>query len=261
MSSGHDEKQLPFVEHLRELRTRVVRSLVYFTIAIFVAWNYHSQIFAWLTEPYLQAVGDQTGSLLGNNLGFRGPVEPVVVYFKVSMVAGAIVSLPLVLLELWLFVAPGLYKSERRMAAPFLFSTLIFFLGGVAFCRYLVLTTTMKFLLGMAEEGTIPAIMMEEYYAFSTNMLFIFGALFELPVIIAFLSFLGIVTHRGLWNHWRYAVLASFVVGGILTPPDPISQIMLAGPLVVLYFLSIGIAWMITKRRERNDARPALEPT
>ncbi len=244
-----DVKRLPFTEHLRELRTRTIRAVVYIVLGFGTAWAFHEQLFTWLMEPYYAAL-PSVDSAFGQGIAYRSPIEPVIVYLKTSLVVGSIAVMPMVLLEAWLFVAPGLYREEKRLALPFLLFSVLCFLGGAFFCRYVVLSPAMLVLLGFGGEGTNAAIMMQENFTFTTRMLFVFGALFEMPVVISFLSMIGVVSHSGLIRNWKVAVVVAFVVGAMLTPPDPLTQIGLAVPLVVLYVVSIGLAYVLGKPRE-----------
>ena len=244
----------PFTEHLRELRTRTIRALAYVIVGLLVAWMWHEDLYRWLMEPYQVAMHALDEAR--DDIGFRSPIEPVMVYLKTSLLVGALASAPLVLLEGWLFVAPGLYARERRLAVPFLLWSVIFFLGGVAFCRYVVLEPAMQVLLGFGGEGTSAIIMMDDYFAFSSKLLFVFGALFELPVLVSFLSLVGLIDHHWLIRNWKYSVIGAFVLGAMLTPPDPLTQVALAVPLVLLYVISIGLAYLITSRRSGAADEP-----
>ncbi len=243
-----NDARLPVTEHLRELRTRVIVSMVAIVVGFGVAWAFHEQIFDWMMQPYGRAMlalhPEET-----EFIEYRSLIEPVVVYLKTSLLAGFIAVAPFVFLQLWLFVVPGLYEREKKMGIWFLLSSLVLFYGGVTFCRYVVLDPAIEVLLGVGAVNTSPNIMMQEYFAFTSRMLLVFGVLFELPVAISFLAMLGIVTHRGLIRNWRIAVVGMFVVGAMLTPPDPLTQVALAVPMLVLYVFSIAIAYMITKSR------------
>lgn len=243
----------PLREHIGELRTRLVRSIIAIVIGIGVAWFFHEQLFDWLMQPYTNAMTAKHPDV-PHYIEYRSLTEPLVVYLKVSIVAGTLLVLPYVLFEIWKFVIPGLYKEERSVATWFLLATMVCFYGGVAFCRYLVLGPAVDMLLSIGATNTSASIMMNEYFDFSSRMLFVFGGVFELPVVISFLAFLGMVTHTWLLSMWRYAVVVMFVVAAVLTPPDPVSQTLLAIPLVFLYFVSVGIAWMFAKKREAKSA-------
>jgi sec-independent protein translocase protein TatC len=148
-------------------------------------------------------------------------------------------------------VAPGLYEHERRLALPFVLVATIFFFGGASFCYGFVMPHGFRFLMDFNEQISQPTIMMQEHYALSVKLLLAFGVVFELPVAAMFLSAMGVITHRTLIAGWRYAVLGSFIFAAMLTPPDVITQVSMAVPLVVLYGVSIGVAWIFTSRRER----------
>jgi sec-independent protein translocase protein TatC len=246
-----DDARLPLSEHLVELRTRAIRSVLGFLVAFIVAWIFHKEIFAWFMEPYRDGMFAVTGEA-DEKLFFRGVTEPFLVYLKSSAMGATLLALPFAMLQVWLFVAPGLYRHERRLALPFVTSAYVFFLGGALFCRYLVLEPAITVLIGIGDDNTLAQIMMEDYLSFASRMMLVFGLLFELPVAISFLAWTGIITHVGLLKNWRYSVVVAFVVGAMLTPPDPLTQTALAVPLVVLYFLSTGVAWMITRSRQRR---------
>lgn len=246
-----DEKRLPFVDHLRELRNRTMRAVAYVVVGVLAAWGLRDPLFAWFAEPYTAAMHELTGST-GQMMSFSGPMEPIVVYLRISVLFGVLAAFPLILLEAWLFVAPGLYRSERQMAVPFLLASTVFFLGGALFCRYVVLDMILFVLLQFGGENEA-VIMMDDYFSFTSRLLFVFACLFELPVVTSFLAALGLISHRGLIRNWRYAIVLAFVIGGAATPPDPLSQIFLAVPLSLLYGLSILLAKLITDRREKSD--------
>lgn len=245
---------MTLMEHLRELRKRVVYAVIGFVIAAGVGWAFHAQVFEWLMEPYRRAMQDNYPEL-EHYIAFRSLIEPFVVYIKTSMAAGLILAGPWMLLQAWLFIGPGLHESERKMALPFLGATLFFFFGGVAFCRYLVLEPTMSVLIDIGIDSANPTIMMQDYFSFTSTMLFVFGLLFELPVVITFLSILELVTAAFLLKQWRMAVVITFIVAAVLTPPDPLSQTMLAVPMVILYMASIGVVFLIERSRDRRRAQ------
>jgi len=253
MTTTPEEFKQPFSEHLRELRRRLVFCVGYIVAGFGVAWFFHQPLFTWLMEPYVQGMSALHPEL-DRLISFRSVIEPIVVYLKTALLASLIAVMPLILHQLWLFVAPGLYDHERRLALPFLAMSFVCFIGGAVFCRYIVLEPAITVLVGAGGVNTSPNIMMQEYFSFTSKMLLVFGFLFELPVVITFLSLVGAVTHRGLIRNWRYALLAAFVVGAMLTPPDPLTQLAMAVPLVLLYAISILIAYVITRGRERREA-------
>lgn len=248
-----DASRLPFTDHLRELRTRTIRAVAYVAVAFGVAWVFHEQIFFWLMEPYLVGLTELEGAEADPNIAFRGVIEPIVVYLKTSLLVGFLAVVPLVLLEVWLFVAPGLYRAERRYAAPFLIASVFFFLGGVAFCRYLVLEPALTVLLAFGGDNTEAVIMMQEYFSFTSMLLTVFGVMFELPVVTSFATLIGLLDYRDLVRNWKFAVVGAFVLGAMFTPPDPLTQAALAVPMVVLYGLSIAVSYLLNR-----DGRPRL---
>jgi len=168
------------------------------------------------------------------------------------LVGGAILAAPAILYHIWKFIAPGLYPSEKRLVAPFVFFATVFFFIGAAFCYLVVLPFGYQFLLEFTDISD-PQIMMSEYFSTTTKLLFGFGLIFELPVFSMFLSALGVITHRTLLKYWRIAVVSAFLMAALFTPPDILTQSMMAGPLLLLYGLSIGVAWIFTRRRKRDD--------
>lgn len=250
-ASGAEMERAPIVEHLRELKTRLIRMIVAIVLGFALCWFFHEELFAWLMEPYTLAMQTRFPEL-PQYIEYRSLVEPFIVYLKASLVGGVLLVVPYLLLELWLFVVPGLYAEEKKIGVAFLFFTVIFFFSGVALCRYFVLEPAVHVLLGIGATNTAPAIMMQEYFSFTTRLLFVFGLVFEMPVAISFLSMVGLITHHWLIKQWRIAVVIMTLGAAILTPPDPLTQIAMAVPLVLLYFLSIGIAYLFTKRRERR---------
>lgn len=252
MSTAESAASMTLVEHLRELRLRTIHAMVAAIIGVAIGWGLHDIIFSWLIEPYNAAMALHHPEL-PQVVSFRGIEEPFVVYLKTAVAGGMLFSSPYILLQLWLFVGPGLHAHEKRMAMPFLFSTVVCFLGGTAFCRYLVLGPAVSVLISFGGVGTSPNIMMSEYFSFSTKLLLAFGLLFEMPVVITFLALLGLVSSAFLIRQWRYAIVVAFILGAVFTPPDPLSQFMLAGPLLALYGISVGIV-MVIERARRSSA-------
>jgi sec-independent protein translocase protein TatC len=274
---SHDELRMPFLEHLRELRTRLMYCVISVVVCFLGCYAFHEEIFHWLLEPYeiairelptgfqnavLAAVPNSGVALTPVNVGeiyYGGLTGPFFVYLKTALLAGLVLSVPVIFWQLWLFIAPGLYQHEKRLAAPFVIGTTAFFVMGAAFCRYVVLGPAVKVLLAVGAWNTEPLIMMDDYFGLTSRFILVFGAVFEMPIVIMFLAMFGIVTHRGLIKQWRIAIVAAFVVGALLTPPDPFTQTALAIPMVVLYALSTGIAYVFTTRREQRRAAAVEE--
>jgi sec-independent protein translocase protein TatC len=249
--------KMPITAHLEELRWRLIKALVAITVCSVVAYNFAEFLFALLTRPLL-ALNTGTGSetdvvhLIGT-----GVVEAFFTKLKVSLIAAIFLASPVILYQAWQFVAPGLYDTEKRYARPFVFFGTFFFAAGAWFCYAAVLPVGYRFFIEQyATIRVSPEIRISEYLSFTARMLLAFGVTFELPVITFFLARLGVVTHRMMLRSARYAVLIIFIVAAILTPgPDVASQLLMAGPLLVLYALSIGVAYVFGKPRQPGAER------
>ncbi len=248
-------------EHLNELRSRLIRAALGVLVATCVAWAYRVQILAWLIHPYEKAwiARKMPGS---PELQTLSPGDVFIGYLQLSLVAGIIAAAPIIFYQLWAFVSPGLYSKEKRLVIPFVLFSTTLFLSGVAFAYYVAFPFTFNYffsLLGqVSDSGTVltqrPTL--EFYLDFSTRMLLAFGVVFELPLFIAFLSLAGIVTPMQLLRFGRWAVLLSFVVGAIATPgPEITSQIAVSGALVVLYVLSVAIAFVIARNKKKEEKK------
>ncbi|PIV99907.1 MAG: twin-arginine translocase subunit TatC [Deltaproteobacteria bacterium CG_4_9_14_3_um_filter_63_12] len=248
----NDEARMGFLEHLNELRTRLIRAAVALVVGVLICFFFAETLYAWLLMPLMDALPENKKSVY-----FLNPVEPFLVYLKVSFLAGLFVASPAVLYQIWKFVAPGLYPREKKAVLPFVLFGSLFFVGGALFCRYVVLPTGLEALMGVGFQTELfdvqSQITMDEYFGVATKLMLAFGVVFELPVVVLFLSWVGMINHKTLLRHWRGFVVGAFVVGAILTPPDVMTQLMLAGPIMLLYLLSIGIAYLFGNR---NAAPP-----
>jgi sec-independent protein translocase protein TatC len=258
-----EDSRMPFLSHLRELRDRVRNAAIFFFLGFVVCFIFADQIYDWLRQPVFDAWAAKNASLVAKgkpplgdpSLSFGSLTEPFWVNMSVAMWAGVFVASPFIFYQLWKFIAPGLYKRERRITISFAVFSAIMFSGGAVFCFYFVLPNLYDFLLGYADAEYKPILMMQSYLDLTRDMMLAFGAVFELPLLLYFLAMIGMVTHRGLWKFNRWFVVIAFVVGAILTPsPDVISQIMMAAPMIVLYNVSIVLAWTVTRKREKVDA-------
>ena len=244
--------RMPFLSHLKELKVRVRNAALFFTLAFGVSFWFAGPIFSWIKQP-LWDVWDET-KFGPRHLAFGNLTEPFWVDMSVALWAGIFIASPFIFHQIWKFVAPGLYKRERRMGVAFAFFSGIFFVAGALFCYYFVLHNLYKFLLSYANKETLAMVMLQDYLDLTRNMMLAFGAVFELPILIYFLAMVGLVTHRGLWKFNRWFVVIAFIVGAILTPsPDVVSQIMMATPMILLYNASILLAWRVTVKREKAD--------
>lgn len=234
---------MPLLEHLAELRTRIIRAFLALSLAFGVCYYFAEPLFGFLIRP-LAALRPEQGLVIGT-----GVTEAFFTKLKVSFIASLFAASPIIFFQAWRFVAPGLYDSERRLALPFAVAASFFFVLGASFCYWLVFPVGFSFFLAEYESISVaPQIRISEYLTFASRMLLAFGVTFELPVVTFFLARVGMVTHRTLLRVWRYAVVVIFIVAAMLTPgPDVASQLLMATPLLVLYFLSIGVAYMAAR--------------
>jgi sec-independent protein translocase protein TatC len=246
-----EESRMPFLSHLRELRDRVRNAALFFVAAFGLCWYFSQEIYDWLKAPLFNVW--KVEKLGVPHIVFGKLTEPFWVDMSIGLWAGIFLASPFIFYQIWRFIAPGLYKKERRITVAFAAFSGIFFISGALFCYRFVLENLYGFLLGYGEKDLQPMIMMQDYLDLTRDMMLAFGAVFELPLLIYFLAMVGLVTHRGLWKFNRWFVVIAFIVGAILTPsPDVVSQMMMAAPMIILYNLSILLAWNVTARRERG---------
>jgi sec-independent protein translocase protein TatC len=247
---------MPLTEHLAEFRTRLIRALIAVAIAFGVCWLFAAELVAWLTLP-LRAVEAHVGGVIGT-----GVTDAFFTKLKVSFIAAIFAASPVVFFQAWRFVAPGLYQRERRMAIPFSIAASFFFVAGAAFCYAIVFPVAFEFFLAEFTSVALdPQIRISEYLTFVSRMLLAFGVTFELPVVTFFLARIGMVTHRTLIGGARYAVVGIFILAAVLTPgPDVASQLLMAGPLLLLYGVSIGVAFFARRREPAADEDDAATP-
>ncbi|MBA2664914.1 MAG: twin-arginine translocase subunit TatC [Bradymonadaceae bacterium] len=250
---AYTQARMSFLEHLADLRRRLVYSLIAGAIGFGICWFFVHDLFQWLLAP-LQVAAPEAGLA---QMHHKDMAEPFFTLLKTAIVGGIFLAIPAILYNIWKFVAPGLYPGEKRMVVPFVVMATFFFFVGGSFCYFLVIPYGYRFLLDFSLQVSQPTLMMSEYFAMTTKLLLGFGVVFEMPVVAMFLSAMGVITHRTLLKHWRMAFVASFIVAAMLTPPDVVTQAMMAGPLIVLYAISVAIAWFFTRRREAKAA--ALE--
>ena len=241
---------MPLTAHLEELRTRLIRSLLAIAVGFVACYGFSEPLVAFLIRP-LQSIRPEQALVIGT-----GVTDAFFTKLKVSAVAGIFLASPAVFYQAWQFVAPGLYERERRVALPFSLAASFFFITGAAFCYYAVFPVAFRFFLEQFTSIDIaPQIRVNEYLSFVSRMLLAFGATFELPVVTFFLARIGLVTHRMMLAVWRYAIVVIFIVAAVLTPgPDVASQMLMATPLLILYGLSIGIAYLVGRPSSGEQA-------
>lgn len=243
-----DDTKLPLTAHLAELRKRLFWMLGAWAAASIAAWSFRDEIFGYLLRPATRALatlGDGAGPLQA-----IAPTEILFTHIKCALLAGFVISLPVTLWQAWAFVAPGLYPREKRTTLPFVVVSTVLFLGGAAFGHTFVFPIIYQFFASFSSDYVQAAWTMREVFSMSVQLILAFGAGFELPVVVYFLALAGIAEPRTLLRGTKYGVLVSFVVGAVLTPsPDIVSQLLLAGPLSVLYLLGVAAAYLLTPRR------------
>ncbi|RUM69309.1 MAG: twin-arginine translocase subunit TatC [Sulfurovum sp.] len=243
--------------HLIELRKRLGLSVLAIFIAFIIAFVFHENILEWITAPLNDALAQVAkiskkaadGMVTTNQVG-----GAFFVALKVSFFAGLLGALPIILYQIWLFVAPGLYSNEKKMILPFVVGGTLMFFIGVLFAYYVVTPFGFQFLITFGSFLYTPLINIEDYVGFFTKIMMGFGLAFELPVFAYFLALLGLVTDRTLIDFFKYAILIIFVVAALLTPPDILTQLLMAAPLVLLYGVSILIVRMVNPYVEENEA-------
>ena len=243
-----DDTRLPLTGHLTELRTRIFRILLAWVVGSVAAWSFSEQIFGLLLEPAVAALGEGERTLQA-----IAPTEIFFTYVKCALLAGFVFALPVIFWQIWAFVSPGLYDSERNAVLPFVLVSTVLFSGGATFGYTQVFPLMFDFFTGFDNEFVHSAWTMREVFALTTRLFLAFGLAFELPVLVFFLSVAGIVDAPTLFRGTPYAVLGVFVLAAILTPPDWVSQIFLAVPMVGLYLLGVGVAYLFGGTRRATS--------
>ena len=245
-----EEQKQTFIEHLTELRKRLIISFLAVGVGFGGCYIFSKQIFNFLTIPLQKSLPP------GSTMIFTSLPEAFFTYLKVSLLAGVFVASPMVLYQIWLFVAPALYSHEKRYVVPFVIISTLLFLAGGAFGYFIVFPYGFKFFMSFATDYIQPAPKLKEYLSFCSMLLIAFGLVFELPVFILFLAKLGVVDAKMLSKNRRYVILIIFIGAAILTPPDVVTQVMMAIPLLALYEVSIFLAKLVGKKKAKAQDSP-----
>ena len=242
-----------FLQHLEELRQRIIKSAVFILIGFAVCWNYHDKIWSWIQKPITYALA---ANKFDTTLVYTNPTEPFNIFLKVALIAGIFVASPFVLYQVWAFIAPGLYRNEKRYVMPFMFSTVGLFVGGGLFGYYMVYPAALKFLLEFSWQLK-PMITITEYLDLFMTIILGLGIVFEMPILVFFLALFGVVSAGWMWRNLRYSILVIFVIAAIITPTtDIMNMCVFAAPMIVLYLVSIGVAFLVhPKRRNRKKVQ------
>lgn len=238
-----DGGRMTLWEHLEELRRRLIISIA--TVAVFfcVCWAFREPIFNVVQAPFLKYVSK------GDKLAYTSLTEPFIVFMKLSFFSSLVFSSPIIITQLWLFIAPGLYKRERRYALPFIFFSTLFFLTGCWFSYSYIFPFACRYFLSVGSNFK-QVVRLDDYFSLFSKMILSVGLIFETPILAFFLARFGIITHRMLISQLKYAILFAFIISAVVTPtPDMVTQTLLAVPLIGLYVISILIAWIFGKKR------------
>lgn len=238
-----DEKKLPLTSHLQELRKRLILSFIAIGVGFVLCYAFAESLFDILASPLLKLMP------AGGSLIFTSVAEAFFTYMKIAFITGLILTSPFVLYQIWAFVAPGLYRNEKRYVIPFIFLGSLFFATGILFAYFVAIPVGFRFLLGYATDFIKPMPSMKEYLSFSIKFLLAFGLVFEFPVVLILLSRVGVVDSKMLARNRKYAILLIFIFAAILTPPDIVSQVLMALPLMALYELSILLTKILGKKK------------
>jgi sec-independent protein translocase protein TatC len=235
-------KKMSFLDHLEELRSTLIASIVAFVGTGIVIWFFSGRVLDFLLA-----------GIPVRSLYFNAPVEAFMTRMKLSFALGFLVSFPYILFRCWSFVSPGLFRKEKRLVIPLVVSSTVLFYLGAVFAYWILVPVVLEFLLRFGTEMLEPLISVGKYFGFVTRLCFAFGLVFQLPLVIVFLTAMGVISARALLRQWRWAVLVIFIAGAILTPPDPASQLLMALPLVVLFFASAVLSLIIERRAKKRE--------
>ncbi|MEE8187938.1 MAG: twin-arginine translocase subunit TatC [Kiloniellales bacterium] len=259
MSEAADAHKMPLLDHLIELRQRLLYSVIALFVAFLICFYFAQELFDFLVQPLSDILKEREGARGARRLIFTDLTEVFFTHIKIAFFFGAFISAPIFLTQLWLFVAPGLYKKEKSGLAPFLVATPFLFFTGGALVYYVLFPLAWSFFLSFETpggEGTLPIELeakVSEYLSLVMKLIFAFGICFQLPVIMTLLARVGLATSAGMASKRKYAIVGVFIVAAIFTPPDPISQLSLALPIIVLYEISIWMAKLVEKKKAEQE--------
>jgi len=246
-STDEDESsggKMSFLEHLDELRKRIIYALIAIVGGFGIACLFLTPLFNFIMGPMTAALPK------GQTLIYTEPTEALMLYLKMAVLAGLLIASPGVMSQVWLFVAPGLYAHEKKMAVPFVLMSSFFFIVGAGFSHYVVFPLTWKFFLSFSSKDLTFMPRVEPAFGLYVKLMLTFGLIFQMPTIVLFLARMGVITAKFLIKNFKYAILINFIIGAVLSPgTDPVGQLLLAAPMCLLYVISIGLAWMFGKKR------------
>jgi len=240
-------QSMPLMAHLEELRRRLVFSVVGILVGFLSCWSVVDRIFGLMQQPIIQALRHHG---ISGGLVYLNPTDPFNLYLEVALVGGLFAVSPFVFYQMWLFIAPGLYRTEKRYVLPFLISTVGLFIAGGAFGYKIVYPASLDFLIGYGQRFQ-PMITIGEYTKLFVTITIGLGLIFEMPILVFFLALMRVITARWMWRNLRYSILVIFIIAAIVTPTaDILNMCLFAAPMVALYLISIGVAWLVTSKRK-----------
>jgi sec-independent protein translocase protein TatC len=240
---------MPLLAHLQELRKRIIFSVLGVLVGFLSCWSLADRIFGLMQQPIVQALRHHG---IGGGLVYLNPTEPFNLYLEVGLVAGLFAASPFVFYQVWLFIAPGLYREEKRYVLPFLLSTVGLFTAGGSFGYKMVYPASLDFLIGYGQRFQ-PMITIGEYTKLFVTIILGLGLIFEMPILVLFLALMRVMTACWMWRNLRYSILVIFVVAGVITPTaDILNMCLFAAPMIALYAISMGVAWLVNSTRERG---------
>src|SRR6266850_2606148 len=241
------EAKMSFLEHLDELRKRIIYSAISIFVGFLIAIIFVQQLFDFVMKPL------EAGLPAGDKLIYTEPTEAFVLYITIAAIAGLVIALPLVMTQIWLFIAPGLYSNEKKLAIPFVLMSSFFFVAGAAFSHYVVFPLTWKFFVSFSTDYLTFMPRIEPAFSLYIKMILAFGLVFQMPTIVLFLAKMGVVTAGFLWKHTKYALLIIVIVSAVVTPDGGgVSLVAMSIPLFFLYLFSIVLAWIFGKKRHKE---------
>jgi sec-independent protein translocase protein TatC len=259
--SESSQGKMSFLEHLDELRRRIIFSVLSLVVGVIIACFFLGEgswrgpilpqgLYNFVMVPMQEALGQPDAKLI-----FTEPTEGMMLYIRIALIAGLLIAIPAILTQVWLFVAPGLYANEKRLALPFVLMGSVFFIAGAAFAHEIVFPLTWKFFGSFANEFVEFKPRIEPAFSLYMKLVLIFGAIFQLPTLVLFLAKMGVITARFLVRNMKYAILIIFIVGAVLSPGgDPMGQVLMAAPMFILYCISIVLAWLFGKKKKPVEA-------
>ncbi|MGH9643406.1 MAG: twin-arginine translocase subunit TatC [Terriglobales bacterium] len=245
---------MSFLQHLEELRSRIIKSLIAVGVGFCACWYYAERIFGYMQRPIMTAL---QANHLDTKLVYLNPTDPFNMYLKIALLAGLFLTSPYVLYQVWAFIAPGLYRNEKRYVMPFMVFSVGLFVAGGLFGYYMVYPAALDFLIGFGKQFS-PMITIGEYTDLFLTIIVGLGVIFEMPILVFFLSLMGVISAGWMWKNLRYSILVIFIIAAIVTPTtDIMNMCIFAAPMVVLYIFSIFVAWLVHPSRRRARAEKA----